>query len=68
VTAVLDDPLTVAANCWVLDTVRDAVAGVTETATGGFSVTVAVADLDASATLVALTVTVCLAVIEPGVV
>ena len=66
VTAVLDDPVTVATNCWVLEAVRDAVAGVRETVTGGASAMLAVADLVGSAALVALIVTVCALVIEPG--
>ena len=65
VAAVFDDPLTVAVNCWVLDTVREAVNGVRETATGVRAM-LALADLVGSAALVALTVTVCATVIEAG--
>jgi hypothetical protein len=42
------------------------VAGVSETAAGGFNVTVAAADFVGSAALVALTVTVCALEIEAG--
>ena len=66
VTAVFDDPVTVAVNCWVWDAVRDAVNGVSETVTGGARAMLALADLVESAALVALTVTVCALEIEPG--
>ena len=66
VTAVFDDPLTAAVNCWVWDAVRDAVNGVRETVTGGASATLALADLVGSAALVAVTVTVCALEIEVG--
>jgi hypothetical protein len=62
VTAVLDVPVTVAKNCCVCEAARLAVWGVTETVTevpGGLSVTLALALLVGSATLVAVTVTVC---------
>lgn len=59
VTVVLASPVTVAVNCRVPPCVNVAVVG--EIRTGGLSVTVAVADLVVSATLVALTVTVCCA-------
>src|SRR6202171_3092898 len=65
VTARLLPPVTVAVNCWVWETVRVAAAGETVTATG-LSVTVALADLLVSATLVAVTVTVLGAAIEAG--
>ena len=58
VTAVLLLFVTVAANCWVWESNRLLVAGVTLTATG-FNVTVAEADLVGSVTLVAITLTVC---------
>ena len=59
-TAVFEAPLTVALNCWGADeVVRLAVKGDTETLTTGFSVTTAVAVFALSATLVAVTVTVC---------
>ena len=66
VTAVFDDPLTVAVNCWVWDAVRDAVNGVSETVTGGARAMLALADLVESAALVAVTVTVCALDIEAG--
>ena len=66
VTAVFDDPLTVAVNCWVWDAVRDTVNGVRETVTGGVRAMVALADLVESAALVAVTVTVCAPEIEAG--
>ena len=59
-------PLTVAVNVWLFDGSKDTEDGVSETVTGGVSVTVAVADLVASATLVAFTVTVWELVIEAG--
>ena len=58
VTAVLVVLLTVAVNCWLCDSVRVAVPGVRETATGGFNVRVALALAVESAALVAMTVTV----------
>jgi hypothetical protein len=66
VTAVLFVPLTVAVNVWFCDGSKDTVDGVSETVTGGVSVTVAVADFVGSATLVAFTVTVCALLIEAG--
>ena len=65
-TAVFDDPLTVAVNWLVWETVSDAVAGVTDTLTGGARPMLALADLVGSAALVALTVTVCALAIEAG--
>src|SRR5579863_8351006 len=65
VTAVLLVPVTVAVNCCWPFTVRVAVDGLTDTATG-LRVTVAVADLVVSATLVAVMVTVCAEEIVPG--
>ena len=65
-TAVFDDPLTVAVNCWVWDAVRDAVDGVRETVTGGARAMLALADLVGSTALVAVTVTVCALEIEAG--
>ena len=59
VTALLEAPPTVAVYCWVWATARVADSGVNEIVTGGVRVTVAVADLVGSATLVAFTVTVC---------
>src|ERR1019366_6242625 len=66
VTAVLEVPPTVAAYCWVWAAARVAESGDNEMLTGGVSVTVAVADLVGSATLVAFTVTVWELVIEAG--
>ena len=65
-TAVLLLPVTEAVNCCVCPCDRDAVAGLTETATGGISVMVALAELVASAALVAVTVTVCCEAIAAG--
>ena len=59
-------PLTVAVNVWFCDGSKDSEDGVSETATRGVSVTVAVADLVGSATLVAFTVMVCALAIEAG--
>ena len=59
-------PLTVAVNVWFCDGCKDTVDGVSETVTGGVSVTVAIADLVGSATLAAFTVTVWELVIEAG--
>ena len=57
-TALLEDPPTVAVKFWVWAAVRVAESGVNEIVTVGVSVTVALADLVGSATLVAFTVTV----------
>ena len=69
VTAVLVEPVTVAANCRVWPPLMLAEVGLTLTATtcaGGFRVTVAVANLVVSDGKVARTVTVCCVVIEAG--
>jgi hypothetical protein len=67
VTAVLPvPPVTVAVNCWVCEAVSDAVVGVIETFTGTRRVMVADADFEVSATLVAVTVTICALVMEAG--
>jgi hypothetical protein len=66
VTAVLVVPLTLAANCWVCDCDKVEFDGLTETATGGFKVTEALADLVGSAALVAVTVTFCCEVTADG--
>src|ERR1017187_2383161 len=66
VTAVLEVPPTVAVYCWVWVAARVAESGVNEIVTGGLSVTVALADLVGSATLVAVTVTVWAAAIVAG--
>ena len=58
--------MTVAVSAWVCEGVSVAVAGVNPMATGGLSVRVEVADLEVSAALVALTVTVWVAVIDAG--
>jgi hypothetical protein len=68
-TAVLLDPVTVALSVVDCPPVRDAEAGDTETDTdgaGGTSEIVALALLDASAALVAFTVTVCAEAIVAG--
>jgi hypothetical protein len=65
VTAVLEVPVTVAVNCWVCETVREVVAGVSVTATG-VRLMVALADLMGSAVLVAVTVTFRALAIEAG--
>jgi len=59
VAAVFDDPLTVAVNCWVPPEETVALAGeiATDTVAGGLTVTVAAAELELLAWLVALTVT-----------
>jgi hypothetical protein len=59
VTAVFVVPVTAAANCWVPEGATLAVDGLTVTCTAGTTVTLAVAVLLVSATLVAVTVTVC---------
>ena len=59
-------PPTVPINCWLCKAANVAEGGVTETLTVGLSVTVALADLLASATLVAVTVMVWELEIEAG--
>jgi hypothetical protein len=56
VTVVFVLPLTVAVNCWVPPVSSEVETGEIDTATGALAVTVAEADLVASATLVAFTV------------
>jgi hypothetical protein len=57
VTDVFDVPVTAAVNCCVADVCKDAEVGLSETLTeGAVTVTVALADLVVSATLVAFTV------------
>jgi hypothetical protein len=56
VTEVLLDPVTVAVNCCVALVSNEADVGLTETETGTATVTVEEADLELSATLVAVTV------------
>jgi len=55
VTAVFELPVTVAENCWFCEAVRDIVERFSETARGGLSITVAIADFVGSAMLVAIT-------------
>ena len=59
-------PPTMAVNCWLCKAANVAEGGVREMLTVGLSVTVALADLLESATLVAVTVTVWELVIEAG--
>jgi hypothetical protein len=66
VTAVFDVFTTFAVKAWVCDGVRVTLPGVNATLTGGASDTLALADLVESATLVAVTVTVCALGIEAG--
>jgi hypothetical protein len=56
VTPLLAGPVTVAVNCWVCETAREIVEGVSETATG-VRLMRALADLVGSAVLIAFTVT-----------
>ena len=68
-TAVLANPLTLAENCCDCPPPRLTVAGVKIMVIGGgFKVIVAEADFDVSATLVAVTVTICCAVMVAGLV
>ena len=66
VTAVFEVPATLAVNIWVCEGVRVTLPGVNATLTGGASDTLALAFLVESATLVAVTVRVCAAVIDAG--
>jgi hypothetical protein len=66
VTAVFVAPVTPAVNCWVWEGAKEAVEGVSETATGGLRLTVALANLVESALLVAVTVTLRALAIEAG--
>ena len=65
-TAVFDVFATVALKVWVCEGVRVTLPGVNATLTAGVSEIVAVADLVESATLVAVTVTVCALEMEAG--
>lgn len=67
-TAVFEDPVTVAVNCLLPPDPRLAVSGEIETATtcGGERVIVAVPELAGLAVLVAVTVTVCCVVMVAG--
>ncbi len=58
-TAVFDEPLTVAVNWVACEALSDVLGGVTVTLTGGVMVSVALPDTAELATLVAVTVTVC---------
>ena len=58
VTALLEVPPNAAVYCWVWEPARAAESGVSEIVTGGLSVTVALADMVGSATLMAFTVTI----------
>ena len=66
VTVVFELFATLAVNAWVCDGVRVTLPGVNATLTGGASDTLALAVLVESATLVAVTVTVCALVIDAG--
>jgi hypothetical protein len=66
VTEVFALPVTVAVNCVVCDAVSVTFVGLTLTLTVGVSWTVALADLVASATLVAVMVTDCAELITEG--
>ena len=66
VTAVFDVPVTAAVNACVCDGVRVTLPGVNATLTGRTSDTLALAVLVESATLVAVTVTVCALEMEAG--
>jgi hypothetical protein len=66
VTAVFEVPATLAVNVWVCAGARVTLPGVNATLTGGASDTLALVVLVESATLVAVTVTVCALVIEAG--
>ena len=65
-TAVLEEPVTAAVNCRVPEGSRLAADGERVTVTGVWRVTVAAADLEGAAALVAVTVTVCEALTELG--
>ena len=60
------EPETVAVNCLVWEPLSVADVGVNVTVTGGTTATLALADLVGLATLVALTVTLCVLEIEAG--
>ena len=66
VTAVFVEPVTLAANCWVCELNRVAEAGLMLMATGGMRLIIALADLLESAVLVAVIVTVWVAVMPEG--
>ena len=65
-TAVFELFVTAAVNAWVWEGVRVTVPGVNATLTGGASDTLALAVLVESATLIAVTVTVCALAMEAG--
>ena len=62
----MEDPVTIAVNCWVWAPLRDTLVGVRDTLIGGARAMLAPADIVGSATLVALTVTICELAIEAG--
>ena len=66
VTTVFVVPVTLAENCRVCEALSVAVIGVSETVTGGFTVTVALTLLVESAALVAVIVTDCVLVVLDG--
>jgi len=66
VTVPSEDPSTPAVNCCHWDPVSDTVAGESKTETDGDRVTLALAYLAGSATLVATTVTTCAPVMDAG--
>ena len=59
-------PSTVAVNWRVCEAVSEMAAGATETVDGGLRLTLALAHLVGSAVLVAVTVTLCMLVMEAG--
>jgi hypothetical protein len=63
---VFDVFATVAVKAWVCPELSDTLPGLTDTVTGGTSVTAAVAETAELAALVAVTVTVCGLMIEDG--
>ena len=65
-TAVFDVFATVALKVWVCEGVRVTLPGVRATLTGGTNETLELADLVGFATLVAVTVTACVLVMEAG--
>ena len=60
------EPVTLAVNCWVFELDNVIEAGLTLTATGGTRLIIALADLVVSATLVAVIVTVWVALMLAG--
>ena len=66
VTAVFEEPVTVAVNCWVPDAGSVVLDGESVTVTTDWRVTMEEANTDELAALVAVTVTVCAALTELG--